>query len=159
MTQKNLARWLKGIIIGLVLLGVLVYGVLIPVFGKGIVNDALEYHSWFIPWLIFAWATAVPCFIAAVFAWKIAVNIEKDRSFSMDNSILLKRIAVLAALDSVLVFAGDVLMAFLGFSHPSVAIVLLLIVFLGIAVSVACAALSHLVKKAADLQQENDLTI
>lgn len=159
MTQKNLAGWLKGIIIGLTILALLVYGLLIPLFGHSIVSDAPEFRSWYFPWLIFAWLTAIPCFIAAFFGWKVAVNIGKDRSFTMENSIFLRRIAVLAALDSALVFIGDMVLSFLGMCHPSIAIALLMAVFIGAAISVAFAALSHLVKKAADLQQESDLTI
>ncbi len=159
MTQKNLAVWLKTIIIGLTVLALLVYGLLIPFLGRGLIESAPEFSSWYVPWLVFSWLTAVPCFIAAFFAWKVAVNIGQDRSFSMDNSMLLRRIALLAAIDSALVFAGDVVMFLLGMNHASAAIALLMVVFLGAAVSVACAALSHLVKKAADLQQESDLTI
>ena len=159
MTQKNLAGWLKAIIIGLVVLALLVYGLLIPFMGRSIVEEAPEFRSWYVPWLIFAWLTAIPCFIAAVFAWKVASNIGRDRSFSMDNAVLLKRIAGLAALDGAVVFTGDVVLILLGMNHPGVAIALLMVVFLCAAVSVACAALSHLVKKAADLQQESDLTI
>ena len=159
MTQKNLAKWLKVIIAGLVILALVFYGLLVPFIGKEIVRDAPEFQSCYIPWLVFAWLTAVPCLIAAVFAWQVAGNIGKDRSFSMDNALLLKRIAILAALDSAVVFAGNLIFFLTGMSHPSVVIALMIVVFLGVAVSVACAALSHLVQKAADLQQENDLTI
>ena len=54
MTQKNLAGWLKAIIIGLVVLALLVYGLLIPFIGRGIVESAPEIQSWFVPWLVFA---------------------------------------------------------------------------------------------------------
>lgn len=159
MSQKNLARWLKAIIIGLVLLSLVFYGLLVPMLGKSLIEGAPEFSSWYIPWLCFAWLTAVPCWIAAVFAFQVAGNIGKDRSFSNDNAVLLKRIAMLAAIDSALVFVGDVVFSLLGMNHPSAVLALVFVVFLGVAVSVAAATLSHLVKKAADLQQENDLTI
>ena len=45
-------------------------------------------------------------------------------------------------------------------SHPGILLVFVpLIIFVGIAVCVVCAALSHLVYKSAVLQSENDLTI
>lgn len=159
MTQKHLAGWLKAIILGLTVLALLVYGLLIPLLGYSIISDAPEYRSWYLPWLIFAGLSAVPLFIAAFFGWKVAVNIGQDRSFCMENSILLRRIAVLAVIDSGLVFAGDVILLFLGMNHASIAIALLMVAFLGAAASVGCAALSHLIRKAADLQQESDLTI
>ncbi len=48
---------------------------------------------------------------------------------------------------------------FLNMSHPGVVLGSLLVVFAGAAAAVAAAALSHLVRKAALLQEENDLTI
>jgi hypothetical protein len=44
-------------------------------------------------------------------------------------------------------------------SHPGVALASLIVVFFGVAVCVISAALSHLVMKAALLQEENELTI
>ena len=48
---------------------------------------------------------------------------------------------------------------FLNWSHPGVTLFSLLVVFLGVAVSVAAAAASHLVMKAVLLQEQEDLTI
>ena len=44
-------------------------------------------------------------------------------------------------------------------SHPGVALASLLGVFAGVAVAIAAAALSHLVRKAAELQEQSDYTI
>lgn len=44
-------------------------------------------------------------------------------------------------------------------SHPGVALFSLLVVFAGVAVAVASAVLSHLVQKAAVLQEQSDFTI
>ena len=159
MSQKSLAVWLKIIIAGLAVLLLLFAVLIVPMLGQSTISYAPEFSGWFVPWLIFAWVTAVPCFIAAVFAWKVADNIGKDRSFSIDNALLLKRIAILAAADGAILFTGDLVLSLLSMSHPGITLGLLLLVFLAVAASVACAALSHLVRKAADLQQESDLTI
>lgn len=34
MTQKSLSKWLKGIILGITVCGIIIYGFLIPMFGK-----------------------------------------------------------------------------------------------------------------------------
>ena len=159
MTQKNLSVWLKVIIGGLVILALIVYGFIVPEAGKTILSGAPEFKSWYLPWLIFSWLTAVPCLIAAIFAWKVADNIGKDRSFSNENALLLKRISILAALEGALIVTGNIVFFLLGMNHPGIVIALFMIAFVPFAVSVACAALSHLVKKAADLQEESDLTI
>lgn len=44
-------------------------------------------------------------------------------------------------------------------NHPSIVLLSFFIEFFGVAVSVSAAALSHLVMKAAVLQEESDLTI
>lgn len=44
-------------------------------------------------------------------------------------------------------------------SHPSVVIASAGIAFVGVAVAVVSAVMSHLVKKAADLQEQSNLTI
>jgi len=62
-------------------------------------------------------------------------------------------------LDAGFFFVGNIILFLLSMSHPGVVIASLVIVFVGIAVAVAAAALSHLVKKAAVLQEQSDWTI
>lgn len=93
------------------------------------------------------------------YGWKISANIGNDQSFTDQNASLLKNISVLAALDAAFFFTGNIVLLFLNMSHPGVVLASLVIVFVGVAVSVAAAALSHLVKKAAVLQEQSDWTI
>ena len=86
-------------------------------------------------------------------------EIGKDNSFSEINAKMLKTIALLAAMDSVYIFvAGGILFA-LGMSTGIVEVLILFVVFAGVVVTVAAAALSHLVYKAAAMKEENDLSI
>ena len=91
--------------------------------------------------------------------WKIAVNIGKDRSFTLENARLLQIISWLAAGDAAFFFLGNIVLFFLNMNHPGILLISLLICFAGVAVAVAAACLSHLVRKAADLQEQSDLTI
>ena len=160
MSQKSLSHWLKVILVGLALCGAVVYALVIPEAGKYLVSGAPELAPWYWPWLIFAWITAIPCCAVLVLGWKIAVNIGADRSFTLENALLLKRIALWAAGDSALVFVWNLVCFFItGMNHPAVALLLLLVVFVGVAISIAAAALSHLVRKAADLQEQSDWTV
>ena len=91
MNQKALARWLKIILIGCALCGLAVYFVLFPLLGQSIAaSQPPEYGKCFWPWLIFLWCTGIPCYAVLVHGWKIAENIGNDRSFSMENSVLLR---------------------------------------------------------------------
>lgn len=159
MDQKTLSKWLKTILVGIALCAVAVYGWIIPSMGRSIkmANPEFAYCYW--PWLIFIWMTAIPCFGVIGLAWRISTNIGLDRSFTDENALLLKWIAVLAAGDGAFFFAGNAVFAFLNMNHPGVLLASLAVVFTCIAVSVAAAALSHLIKKAAVLQEQSDLTI
>ena len=159
MEQKTLSRWLKVILVGVGLCGLVVYGAVLPLYGQSLVGQNPDMANRYWPWLIFLWATGVPCYAALVIGWRIAVNIGKDRSFSEDNARHLKRIALLAAGDAVFFFIGNIVLLFANMGHPGVVLGSLLVVFAGVAVSVAAAALSHLVLKAALLQEQSDLTI
>ena len=159
MKQSTLSKWLKLILAGLGVCGIIIYALVIPMLAETMVEQYPELSGWQWPWLILIWVTALPCYAALVLGWKIAANIGADRSFSLSNASLLKWIAILAAGDSALFFAGNLLYLLLSMNHPSIVLFSLLIVFLGVAISVASAALSHLVRKAAELQTQSDLTI
>ena len=160
MKSKSMAKWLKFILFGAAACGLAVYLWIIPEMGKTIAawdNGAFAPFYW--PWLIFLWATGVPCFAALVLAWKIAGNIGADRPFSLANVGLLKGIARLAAGEAAFFFLGNVVLLLLNMNHPSVVLCSLLLVFAGAAIAIASAALSHLVRRAAELQEQSDWTI
>ncbi len=159
MEQKALSKWLKIILIDVGICGLIVYLMIIPSYGQSLVFDYPEFSNRFWPWLTFLWASGIPCYTALVFGWKISSNIGRDRSFSNENAKYLKWISWLAAGDGIFFFVGNVILLFADMSHPGVALLSLLIVFAGVAVAVAAAALSHLIQKAAVLQEQSDLTI
>lgn len=159
MKQKNLANWLKLIIVGIAVCGLIVYAGIFPMYGRTLADTYKDYSHAYVPWLVFIYITAIPCYTVLVFCWQIASNIGADRSFSQANAKLLKRISFLAAADSLIFFAGNIIYLLLDMNHPSIVLLSLIIVFVGIAISVAAAALSHLVNKAAELQEQSDLTI
>ncbi len=159
MKQSTLSVWLKCVLAGVGVCGLAVYAGVIPLLGREAVRAYPEFAGWFWPWLTLIWVTAIPCYAALVFAWRIAVNIGFDQSFSVANAKLLQWIAFLAAIDAAVFFVGNLLFLLFGVNHPSIALLSLLFSFAGVAVSVACAALSHLVRKAAELQDQSDLTI
>lgn len=159
MKQDRLAGWLRFIIIGVGICALVVYAAVIPMLGQSIIYDAPEFAGWYVPWLVFISITAIPVFIALCLCWKVTRNIGSDRSFSMENARLLKWVSWLAAADSAYFFIGNIVMLFLNMSHPGVTLLSLLVVFVGVAVSIAAAVLSHLIVKAADLQEQSDLTI
>lgn len=159
MEQNSLSRWLKGIIIGVGICGLIGYLSVVPGYGKSLIGRYPEFSSWYMPWMIVILVTAVPIYIALFYAWRIADNIGKDNSFSYVNADALRWIARLAVADVVYFFAANIVMMFLGMNHPGVLLLSFVVDFAGVAAAVCFAALSHLVLKAAKIKEENDLTI
>ena len=159
MKQKGLSRWLKFILIGVGICGLLVYFIVFPSYGQAIVDDYPEYANRYWPWLLFLWGSGIPCYAVLVIGWKVATKIGLDQSFSMENASYLKWVAWLAAGDAIYFFLGNLILLFLNMSHPGVTLFSLIISFGGVAVAVAAAVLSHLIQKAADMQEENELTV
>ena len=64
MTQKNLARWIQGILLGFGAFGLffcvgVVYFGIIPIIGKDIVMRNPEFAYMFTPWIVFLLITLV----------------------------------------------------------------------------------------------------
>ena len=161
MSQKNLSRWLKAILAGMAVCGAVLYGYALPAVGVGIMNryPGEDLLAAFWSWMIVLWLSAVPCYIVLGLGWQIADNIGEDRSVSRKNARNLKWISWLAAGDTAYFFLAEIVLLFLNRNHPGVLIASLFLLFIGISVAAAAAVLSHLVEKAAGMQEENDLTI
>lgn len=158
--QKALSNWLKAVVIGMGILGAIVYGLVLPTIWREATAEHLTLGGTAY-WIRmgFIWVTAIPVYAALVYAWKVFTEIGNNNSFSLVNAKYLKNVAILALVDTIYYFVGNVVMFFAGMNHPGVLLISFLICFVGAAVVIVCAALSQLVKKAAELKEENELTI
>lgn len=159
MSRKILSFWLKLIVVLFALCGFFVYGFLIPTLANETVSGAPEFAFAYWPWLIILLGTAVPCYLSLICLWKLAGNMAKDQSFKRENARLLKWIAILAVFDSVYFFVGNIIMGMLNAHHFTLLALALVTTIIGIAISAFAASLSYLFTKAADLQDQIDLTI
>lgn len=155
MGQKSLATWLKVIIVGMAVCGLVVFGYAVPYGSNALLGEVAEHTGA----VIYIWVMAVPCYVVLAFAWKIASNISADNSFSQENATCLKWIAFMSGIDTVLLFVGNVILLCMDLSSTIIVLCSFIICFVGIAISVAAAGLSHLVMKAAELQEQSELTI
>ena len=117
MEQKHLSNWLKLILVGVALCGLVVYALVVPMYGMSLRSQYPEFSNRFWPWLLFIWVSGIPCFAVLGYAWKIATNIGNDRSFTDQNASLLKTISILSALDAAFFFVGNIVLLFLNMSH------------------------------------------
>ncbi len=159
MKQDALARWLKFIIIGVGICGLITYAVIMPRFGSYLVRHDSMLEQNVLPWLILIWISAIPCYIVLFLGWKISDNIGRDNSFCHENAKYLKWVSYLSMGDAGFLFLANVIFLILDMSAAAIMLVVGVIVFIGIAISICAAALSHLVVKAAEIQEENELTV
>ena len=89
----------------------------------------------------------------------VARDIGREKPFTHDNARRVKRIAQLAIGDVVFFFAMNVILLFMNMNHPGILLLSLVICVAGTAFAAAVMALSHLVGRAAELQDDSDLTI
>jgi hypothetical protein len=159
MKQKELAKWLRIIIVFAALTGAFLSFVIAPALGREAVlmNPELEYMYW--PCLIFIWITAVPFYFSLYKGWLICQEISNDNSFCQENAQRLKEISKLALSECILYSVAMIILFVLNLLHPSILLMTLFIIFVGISIAVVSAAISHLVEKASELKKENDLTI
>lgn len=159
MKQKELAKWLKWIIVFAALIGMFLCIVVVPFFGRDTALMYPEFAYMFWPCLIFVWITAVPFYFALYKAWLICQEIYVDNSFCRANAERLRDISKLALTECILYSAAMIVLFILNLLHPSILLMILFVIFVGISIGIVAAALSHLVEKARELKEENDLTI
>lgn len=159
MKQKELSNWLKAIIIMLALCCIVLAALIVPEQGSEFIEGHPEYADLFLPCLICIELTFLPVFIALLKAWGIAADIGRDMSFSLANALRLRSISRLALLDTMAYITGALFLLIIDRIYMDFLFVAMSVAFMGVCFTVACAALSHLTRKAADMKAENDLTV
>lgn len=159
MKQKELSKWLKFLVSLAGIMGIVLCFWFAPVFGKMMAaNDPSLAHMYW-PCLIYIWLACVPVYLALFDAWKIFSNIGDDKSFVTENIHRLKRITKLSIVEVLMYFLAAIVLLLVDMVNIQIFIVIFIILFASMFVAVCASVLSHLVSKAVELQNENDLTI
>lgn len=165
MRQKTLVNWLKAIIIIFGLLLAVLLFLVVPSVGQRAIAATPEASFLFWPCLIFIWVMGAPVYLMLIEAWKVCGRIRSGVPFCEPNAQSFVAIAQYSVLDCGLLFIGNVVYVAVVLTkeldvYPVVVpIFSLLLIFIGLAVAVAAATLSHLIYKASDINEENQLTI
>ena len=157
--NKHPERGMKLAAVAAAALGLLTAFVLLPALASAMLEEYPAYQKWYWPGLVYCWIVLLPGFAGLWEFWKICVQIGRDDSFSQENARSLFRICLLALTMAALLAAGVAALCLLGMGLPA-----LLIAMLGFAAACALVALlanalSQLVRRAAAIKSENDLTI
>ena len=163
MGQKELSLLLKVVVVVLTVFLAAVLIFFVPMLGHTVADyymgDPVKsvVFGWIVPVIVAA--SSVPGFIALWLAWRIFTEIGRNNSFCAENARRLRLISRLALGDTCVYVVLAVSVLALGPKHPSVPLIFVAVTLFGAAVTICCAALSHLTQKAADLKDDNDLTI
>lgn len=160
MKQRELAVWLKLIIVCCGIFGGLFCIYIAPETAKAILLDADQSLAHlYTPFLIFIWVTGIPFFISLRLGWQICSDIYAGDAFTLPNANRLKWISFHAMMEGVLYIGALVYFFTAGGYAVNAVIAMLLILFFAITIAVFTSMLSHLVRNASELKQENELTI
>lgn len=158
MKQNEVSGYLKLITVGVAVLLAIVVAVLLPML---LWDELGETGALYWGMVIFFWCSSIPAFGCLGKFWGICVRIGQDRSFSDENARAMRTMSHLMLLDALL-FAGFLLVDVIAkWYRQSFWMLIFAILAIGVSVclSVVCAALSHLIYKASQLQEDQDLTI
>ena len=157
--ELKISGILKGFIICTGVLGLVLFLVGFPEIGKSILAIAPEFDYCYYPWLIFIWLCAIPCYAILFFAWMISDNIGREKAFSYENEKWFKQIFITTAYGILFFFAGNITLLLLNMSHPGVMIISIIIIFAGSAFAFCAKVLEKMCSLAAELKEQNELTI
>ena len=157
--NKHPERGMKLAALAAALIGLLAAFVFLPMLASALLEEFPAYQKWYWPCLIYGWVVLAPGFVGLWEFWKICVEIGRDNSFSQKNARALFRICLLALTMAALLAVGVAALCLLGMGLPA-----LLFAMLGFAAACALVALlanalAQLVRRAAAIKSENDLTI
>lgn len=159
MKQHGFSLWMKAITVACAVLGLCLCFLLAPMLIDDLTTTYEELENMFYPGILFVWVTAIPFFAALAEVWLICGEIGRDNSFCVKNALRLRNLSGICALECVLYMIGIVLLLVKGVSVSWLFLFFLFIIFICVSAAVGCAMLSHLVRKAADLRQDSELTI
>ena len=156
MGRVGLVRTLKGVII---FLAVMAAGCYLVIFPQRVQEAGGMYDmEWIVtPGIAAVSLSAIPVAIALALFWRICTEIGRDNSFCRRNARWLSGIGFCALLDTGYCAVGTVTIELLVGSP--IWILGMGVCMVGLAIALAAFLLSHLVLKAAELKDENDLTI
>ena len=154
--NKKLGKTLKAIIVILGVLGLGVYGFVIPLTLNTFVETYSEFSYFYMPWLIVLIITAVPLYVILGLGIIVSNEISRGNTFIVKNVKCLKGVALCLVVEALYFFIGNIILwlntlNFLGVVIASTA----LCVFI-VCIAAAVNILAELIKKAVEMREENE---
>ena len=160
MEQSKIGLLLKCVVAGCVVLAIGAYVIVaFPFYKPHILEFYPTIYQYYPYWFAAFAPSLILILIALKHAWVIVSNIGSDNSFCRDNADRFKKISNLATIYGAYIFIVEVI-AFLIFTHkPFLFISSMVLTLVAGGIAVVCRVLAILIRKATDLQDEQELTI
>lgn len=159
MKQAEIARWLKGITWGIGVMGAIFFFLLVPMLAGEMRQEYPEAAFLYWPGLLYNFVIAIGCYTILYQFWTVCQEIGRDHSFSKENAAAFRRISRIAVWLAIVWFAGLAGLTVMHYMQPGIMLFMVFAIFISFTVAICAAALSHLVFKAYELEQETELTI
>lgn len=158
MEQIRIAKGLKLCTFAAFFLVTLFFFWYVPIAVGDLARDpAVAWLKW--PGLCGMWLIGLLCYFALALFWGICTRIGKDDSFCLENARAMKRIGLLAFGTGGLILLGCVFLGCTGALSGALCVLSFFVICAACGIGVICFALSALIRNAAKLKEENDLTI
>lgn len=102
---------------------------------------------------------AIPCAAAMALLMRVIGEISRERAFTMKNAFFMRGISWMAFAECLYILAGLLGFGAAGVMHPGAALPAVMLILLGAGIGMLARALASLIRRASDIQQENDLTV
>ncbi|HNX13764.1 MAG TPA: DUF2975 domain-containing protein [Oscillospiraceae bacterium] len=159
MSSKFFGNLMRISVFAAAFCGLFLCAFVIPFMGKNAIAANPETSSWFWPWLIFAWLFSLPCFTILVLVWKVSGAVIAETVFTVRTAGWVKSGSILLLSDIMFLFVGNIVLFFLGMSHPGVLLFSLIGAVFAVGLALLAAVLSRYLTKAAVLQEESEGTL
>lgn len=159
MDQKRIANVLKVFCIFVAAVGALFFFLYIPLVIEEFALMFPEAAFLYLPGILGVWVIAFLCYVALWNFWGICTRIGEDNSFCNENAKAMKCMAVMGFSMTGLIIAAMIYIGILGFLGIAYFMIGFFVACVTTGVGVVCYALSLLIRKAAEIKEENDLTI
>lgn len=159
MSSQSLSRLMRLAVISVALCLLFLCLYIIPLWGRGMIDTYPELSAWYWPWLMFAWITALPCFMVLGLIWKVSRAVKEETVFTMVTAQWVKRAAVWLLSDAVLLVAGNIILLLLNMNHPGILILSMILAICIVGMALLAGVLSRYLTKATVMQEESDGTL
>ncbi len=159
MTERSLANWMRCLIVAMAACGISICILWVPMGVEGVwLGGSADVRSTEL-WVqsAFFWMTAIPCFWILTVAWNMTIDMKTGKLFTVENSLRVKRVALVLTVALIVFLVGNLVFAILGWHRYM--LVYCLVGLMGFVLVACFAALSHYLYRAAELQEESEGTI